>query len=108
MAHPINITDDTFEEEVLKSEIPVLVDFWAEWCPPCKIIGPVVEALANEYDGRLKFTKLDVDTNPRAAATYGIRGIPTLLIFSGGNPVDQIVGAVPKSVLERRLEDAIA
>lgn len=108
MAHPIDITDDTFEEEVIKSEVPVLVDFWADWCAPCKMIAPIVEQLAGEFDGKVKFTKLDVDSNPKVATTYGIRGIPTLLIFSGGSPVDQVVGAVAKAVLKGRLEKAVA
>ncbi len=108
MAHPTDITDDTFDQEVLKAETPVLVDFWADWCAPCKMIAPIVEELANEYEGKVKFTKLDVDSNPRTATTYGIRGIPTLLIFSDGQPVKQVVGAVPKSVLKRNLEEALA
>ena len=108
MAHPVAISDDTFEDEVVKADIPVLVDFWAEWCAPCKMIAPIVEDLADEFNGKVKFAKLDVDTNPKVATTYGIRGIPTLLIFNGGSPVDQIVGAVPKSVIKRRLEEAIA
>jgi len=108
MAHPIDVTDDTFEQEVVKADSPVLVDFWADWCAPCKMIAPVVEDLAEEFDGRVKFAKLDVDSNPQTATTYGVRGIPTLLIFNGGQPVDQIVGAVPKSVLKKRLEEAMA
>ena len=108
MAHPIDVTDDTFEEEVIKSETPVLVDFWAEWCAPCKIIAPMVEELAEELDGKVKFAKLDVDSNPKTATSYGIRGIPTLLIFNAGKPVDQVVGAVPKSVLKGRLGEALA
>ena len=108
MAHPIEITDDTFESEVLQSDTPVLVDFWAEWCAPCKMIAPIVEELANEYDGKIKFAKLDVDSNPKTAMTYGVRGIPTLLIFNAGSPVDQVVGAVPKSTLKARLEEAVA
>ena len=108
MTHPIDVTDDSFEEDVLKAETPVLVDFWADWCAPCKMIAPVVEALAEEFDGKVKFTKLDVDSNPKVATNYGIRGIPTLLIFNDGQPVDQVVGAVPKSVLKSRLEEALA
>ena len=108
MAHPIDVTDDSFEEDVLKAETPVLVDFWADWCAPCKMIAPVVEALAEEFDGKVKFTKLDVDSNPKVATSYGIRGIPTLLIFNDGQPVDQVVGAVAKSVLKSRLEGALA
>ena len=108
MAHPIEVTDDTFEQEVEKSATPVLVDFWADWCAPCKMIAPIVEELAGEYDGQIKFAKLDVDSNPKVATTYGIRGIPTLLIFKDGSPVDQVVGAVPKAVLKGRLEKAVA
>ena len=92
MAHPMEVTDATFDEEVLNSDIPVLVDFWAEWCGPCKMIAPIVSDLSEEYEGRMKVTKLDVDANPQAALKYGVRGIPTLLIFKGGSPVDQIVG----------------
>lgn len=108
MAHPIAVTDDTFDAEVIKADTPVLVDFWADWCAPCKMIAPIVEDLAKEFDGKVKFAKLDVDSNPKTATSYGIRGIPTLLIFNGGQPVGQVVGAVPKSVLKRRLQDAIA
>ncbi len=108
MAGPITVTDDTFEDEVIKAGTPVLVDFWADWCAPCKMIAPIVEQLATEYDGSVRFAKLDVDSNPKTATTYGIRGIPTLLIFDDGKPVGQIVGAVPKSVLKKRIEEAIA
>ena len=108
MAHPKDISDDTFEAEVLKSDVPVLVDFWADWCAPCKIVSPIVEDLSNEYDGKVKFAKLDVDSNPRTAQGYGIRGIPTLLIFDGGSPVDQVVGAVPKATLKQRIDKALA
>ncbi len=107
MAHPTHVTDSTFDEEVINSDLPVLVDFWADWCAPCKMIAPVVEDLSNEFDGKMKFAKLDVDSNPQAAMKYGVRGIPTLLIFSGGSPVDQIVGAVPKGVLKSRVENAL-
>lgn len=108
MAGPITVTDDTFEDEVIKAGAPVLVDFWADWCAPCKMIAPIVEQLADEYDGSVRFAKLDVDANPKTPMTYGIRGIPTLLIFDDGKPVGQIVGAVPKSVLKKRIEEAIA
>jgi thioredoxin 1 len=108
MAHPVEVTDTTFDEEVIKSDAPVLVDFWADWCAPCKMIAPIVEELAEEFDGKVKFAKMDVDSNPKTPTQYGIRGIPTLLIFNGGKPVDQVVGAVPKSTLKRRLEEAIA
>ena len=108
MAHPIEITDDTFNEEVVNADTLVLVDFWADWCGPCKMIAPMVEELAEEFEGKIKFTKLDVDSNPQSATNFGIRGIPTLLIFDDGKPVDQVVGAVPKSVLKKRLEAALA
>ena len=108
MAHPIVVTDSTFDEEVIKSEVPVLVDFWADWCAPCKMIAPIVEDLAEEYDGKVKFAKMDVDSNPKTPMTFGIRGIPTLIVFNGGSAVDQIVGAVSKGVLKGRLEQAVA
>ena len=107
-ATSFTVTDATFEDEVIKADTPVLVDFWADWCAPCKMIAPIVEELATEYDGSVRFAKLDVDSNPKTATTYGVRGIPTLLIFDDGKPVDQVVGAVPKSVLKKRIEEAIA
>ena len=108
MAVPIAVSEKEFEQEVLQADTPVLVDFWADWCAPCKMVAPILEELAAELDGTVKFTKLDVDSNPKTATGYGIRGIPTLLIFNGGKPVGQVVGAVPKSELKRRLEEAIA
>ena len=107
MAHPKDISDDMFDAEVLKSDIPVLVDFWADWCAPCKMVAPIIEDLSNEYDGRIKFIKLDVDSNPKTSQTYGIRGIPTMLIFNGGSPVDQVVGAVPKTTIKQRLDKTL-
>ncbi len=108
MAEPTSITDETFGTEVLEAQTPVMVDFWADWCVPCKAIAPIVAELADEYDGRMKFAKLDVDRNPQAAMNYGVRSIPTLLIFSQGKPLDQIVGAVSKQALKTRIDEAIA
>ncbi len=102
--HPIEFTDANFEQEVLKADVPVLVDFWAVWCGPCKMIAPFVQEIANEYEGKAKVGKVDVDNNPQVAMTYGIRSIPTLLIFKGGKVVDQIVGAVPKNTITSKIE----
>jgi thioredoxin 1 len=101
--HPIEITDSNFELEVEKSDIPVLLDFWAVWCGPCKMIAPIVEELAGEYQGKIKIGKVDVDNNPGVAMKFGIRSIPTLLIFKGGKKVDEIVGAVPKPMITNKL-----
>jgi len=103
----INVSDTSFESEVISSEQPVLVDFWAEWCAPCKMIAPIVEELSNEYQGQVKFTKVDVDENPEVAQKYGVRGIPTLLIFNDGAPVDQLVGALPKKTIKDKLENLL-
>ena len=108
MGSTIPVTDQTFEEEVLKSEIPVLVDFWAEWCGPCKIIAPILEELSTVYEGKLKIAKVDVDSNAQKAGEYGVRGIPTLLIFKSGEPVDQVVGAVPKTTLKARIDKVLS
>ena len=108
MAHPFAVTDQSFEEQVEKATLPVLVDFWADWCMPCKMIAPIVEDLAEEYDGKVSFAKVDVDSNPNIAMKFGIRSIPTLLVFKDGAPIDQVVGAVPKAVLKKRLESALA
>ena len=103
MSKAIEITDANFEE-IMKSEHSILVDFWAEWCGPCKMIGPVVEELAGEYEGKAIIGKVDVDSNPNVAAKFGIRSIPTLLFFKGGEIVDKQVGAVPKTVLSQKLD----
>ena len=108
MSQAVAVTEQTFEDQVEKSAIPVLVDFWADWCMPCKIVAPIVDELAEEYDGRVAFTKIDVDSEPNIAMKFGIRSIPTLLVFKDGSPVDQVVGAVPKAVLKKRLENALA
>lgn len=100
----IEVTDANFEELVLKSEIPVLVDFWAEWCGPCRMVAPVVEELSHEYEGKVLVTKLDVDSNPDAAVKFGIRNIPTILFIKNGEVVDKHVGAAPKSALAAKID----
>ena len=102
MGKTIELTDSTFDQTI-KSDKPVLVDFWAEWCGPCKMIGPAVEELAGEYEGKAVVAKINVDENPQTAAKFGIRSIPTLLVFKGGQIVDKQIGAVPKSVLAQKL-----
>jgi thioredoxin len=104
---PITFTDNNFEEEVIKSDKPVLIDFWAVWCGPCKIIAPVVEELAAEYEGKVKVGKLDVDENQQASIKYGVRSIPTLLIFKDGKVKETIIGAVPKSQIVQKLNSAL-
>ncbi len=107
MADPIVFTDDNFDAEVAAADVPVLVDFWAAWCGPCKMIAPTVTELASEFEGRAKIGKLDVDSNQATAAKYGIRSIPALLIFKDGKVVDQIIGAVPKTQIQRKLEESL-
>jgi thioredoxin 1 len=103
LSAPFVVTDENFEAEVLKSDLPVLVDFWAEWCAPCKMIGPAVEELAKTYDGKMKFAKLDVDSNNRTAMQFGVMSIPTLIVFKDGQEKERIVGAVPKGQLEKKV-----
>lgn len=103
----IEITDSNFDEVVLKADKPVLVDFWAEWCGPCRMVGPIVEELAQEYDGKAVIGKVDVDNNPDISVKFGIRNIPALLFFKGGEVVDKQIGAVPKSVLAEKLENQL-
>jgi thioredoxin 1 len=107
MAKIMEVGDNNFEIEVLQSSLPVLVDFWAPWCGPCKSIAPIIEELAGEYDGKLKVTKLNVDDHPATPSRYGIRGIPNLIILKGGTVKEQIVGAVPKSRLVSAIEKAL-
>ena len=100
----VEATDSNFEEEVLNSDKPVLVDFWAEWCGPCRMVGPIVDELANEYDGKAVMAKMDVDSNPDTSVKFGIRNIPTILFFKNGEVVDKQVGAVPKATLASKLD----
>jgi thioredoxin len=103
----VQLTDDSFENDVTNSSVPVLVDFWASWCAPCKAISPVVDSLADEYDGKVKVAKLNVDENPATPGKFGVRGIPTLILFKDGKVVDQVVGAVPKNQLEGLIKKAL-
>ncbi len=107
MAEPFEVNDDTWEDLVLKSDTPVMVDFWAEWCGPCKMIAPAVHDLAVEYDGKLQVAKLDVDASPNVAMKYRVQSIPALIFFKGGEPVDQIVGAVPKGALKKKIDSVL-
>jgi thioredoxin 1 len=104
MSAAAQVTDATFKDEVLDSDVPVLVDFWAPWCGPCRMVAPVVDEIADQYAGQVKVVKLNTDDNPNTASQYGIRSIPTLMIFKGGQRVDMVVGAVPKTTLANTLE----
>ncbi|MBI5971439.1 MAG: thioredoxin [Deltaproteobacteria bacterium] len=103
----VNVTDSSFESVVLKSGIPALVDFWASWCAPCRAIAPIVEEMAQTYNGKIRVTKMNVDENPATPGKYGVRGIPTLILFKDGKIVDQLVGAVPKNQIKELLEKAL-
>ncbi|MBI3249986.1 MAG: thioredoxin [Deltaproteobacteria bacterium] len=103
----VQVSDDTFDNEVLQSPLPVLIDFWAPWCGPCRAIAPIVDQLAGEYAGKLKIVKMNVDDNPRTPANYGVRGIPNLILFKGGQVQQQIVGAVPKAHLVKAISGVV-
>ena len=107
MADVQQVSDASFDSDVLQADMPVLIDFWAPWCGPCKAIGPVVEELAGEYDGRLKVVKMNVDDNPQTPAQYGVRGIPNLILFKSGEVKQQIVGAVPKGHLVKAIDEVV-
>ncbi|MDF5739789.1 MULTISPECIES: thioredoxin [unclassified Nostoc] len=104
MSTAAQVTDSSFQQEVLDSDVPVLVDFWAPWCGPCRMVAPVVDEISEQYKGQIKVVKVNTDENPNVASQYGIRSIPTLMIFKGGQKVDMVVGAVPKTTLASTLE----
>ena len=108
MAHPVTVTDSNFQAEVIDSDVPVLVDFWASWCSPCKMIAPIVEELASEYEGKVKVAKVDVDANPATPGMFGIMSIPTLMIFRGGKAEERIVGYQPKNSLKAKIDAVVA
>lgn len=103
----IEVNDTNFEEKVINSDVPVLVDFWAEWCGPCRMIAPIIKELSEQYENEALMTKLDVDTNPETATKYGIRNIPTILFFKNGKIADKQVGAVPKSILAKKIDNLL-
>jgi len=108
MSKEMTITDSSFEQDVLKSDMPVLVDFWAPWCAPCKIVAPVVEEIAEEYDGKIKVGKVNTDENQQIAAKYGIMSIPTLMIFKNGEPAKKLVGAQPKQAITEKIDSVLS
>lgn len=108
LSKALTVTDDSFEQEVLQADKPVVVDFWAEWCGPCKMIAPILDEIALEFEGKVKIAKVDVDSNNKTAGRYNIMSIPSLLFFKNGEVVDQVVGAMPKSQLKTRLEKVLA
>lgn len=103
----VNVSDANFEQLVLKSDVPALVDFWASWCAPCRAIAPVIEEMAAQYNGKVRITKMNVDENPSTPGKYGVRGIPTLILFKDGKVLDQLVGAVPKTQIKDLIEKAL-
>jgi len=107
MSDVLYVTDSNFDQEIINSNLPAMVDFWADWCGPCKIVGPIIEELAKEYKGRVKIAKLNVDQNRQITSRYGIRNIPTMILFKDGKVVDTIIGAYPKSFLEERLKSLL-
>ncbi len=107
MSKPVEIEEKTFDEKVLQAELPVLVDFWAPWCGPCRMVSPVVEELSEDYDGQVSFVKVNVDEAPKVASRYGIMSIPTLMLFKKGEPVDTIIGFRPKEELKKSLDTAL-
>jgi thioredoxin 1 len=108
MSKPVEVNEAKFDEMVLKAQIPVLVDFWAPWCGPCRMVAPIVDELANEYDGKVSFMKLNVDDNPKIAGKYGVMSIPALIIFKNGQPVSNLVGFRPKPELKKNIDAALA
>ena len=104
----ITLTDDTFEQEVLKSDVPVMVDFWAEWCQPCKIINPLIEELGRDFEGKIKVGKMNVDEHANTPATYGIMSIPTIMIFKNGKPLETMIGAQPKENFKKSIDAALS